>query len=326
MCVREAEPRRGVCGCRLEKWPRRPRGGHSQSRPLAPRRARPWRPRQGLECRPRAPGPWWTSESEALAQAPSRQALACRRVDRAISSLAVVGTVLYALTETWKVRRPATKSSAGPRGGFRKCPSRPSGLALWRTLPGGGVLPPSRAEAPSFRSRPRASRPRPGERGDGCRCPEGRGLLEQAEGGFGQTLLDSGRPVRVEGPGLPWASAWRPAAPGVKRAPSGDRSAVISAAGWTAAGPSRGDPRQNRRVPVLCAFARPRPQQPPGVWVPWACGLWPGVVSCLGLMPGSSAQESCDLGHVLCPDCTVVSSVKLADDIASSRKGHCEEA
>lgn len=284
------------------------------------------RGRGGLECRPRAPGPWWTSESEALAQAPSRQALACWRVDRAISSLAVVGTVLYALTETWKVRRPATKSSPGPRGGFRKCPSRPSGLALWRALPGGGVLPPSRAEAPSFRSRPRASRPRPGGRGDGCRCPEGRGLLEQAEGGFDQTLLDSGRPVRVEGPGLPWASAWPPAAPGVKRAPSGDRSAVISAAGWTAAGPSRGDPRQNRRVPVLCAFARPRPQQPPGVWVPWACGLWPGVVSCLGLMPGSSAQESCDLGHVLCPDCTVVSSVKLADDIASSRKGHCEEA
>lgn len=46
-----------VSGCRLEKWPRRPRGGHSQSRPLAPRGARPWRPRQG-RAGVSSPRPW----------------------------------------------------------------------------------------------------------------------------------------------------------------------------------------------------------------------------------------------------------------------------
>lgn len=143
MCAREAGPRRGVWLPAREvaaeaAWRAQPEP------PSGPRGARPRRPRQGRAgvSSPR-PGSWWTSGSEALAQAPSRQALACWRVDRASSSPAVVGTVLYALTETWKVRRPATKSSPGPRGGFRKCPSRPSGLALGCALPGGGVLPPS---------------------------------------------------------------------------------------------------------------------------------------------------------------------------------------
>lgn len=120
------------------------------------------RGRGGLECRPRAPGPWWTSESEALAQAPSRQALACRRVDRAISSLAVVGTVLYTLRlGKSAVQRPSPlRAHAAVSGSVR--PARqasPFGapcLAVGSSLPP-GQRPPASAPGPGLHGRGRAS-------------------------------------------------------------------------------------------------------------------------------------------------------------------------
>lgn len=115
------------------------------------------RGRGGLECRPRAPGPWWTSESEALAQAPSRQALACWRVDHAISSLAVVGTVLYTLRlGKSAVQRPSPLRAGSVRPAHQASPFGAPCLAVGSSLPP-GQRPPASAPGPGLHGRGRAS-------------------------------------------------------------------------------------------------------------------------------------------------------------------------
>lgn len=112
----------------------------------------------------------------------------------------------------------------------------------------------------------------------------------------------------------------------MKSAPSGDCSAVVGAAGWKAEGLTRVRTSARTSASLSCvrlAAHSSSSSQESGSPGRVVCSL---VVSCRGPKPGSSTRESHDLGHVLCPDCTVVSSVKQADDVVSSRKGRCEEA